>query len=241
MPEERAEELLARFLELAPEGFEERRIDGEIELVAFGEAAARVAAAYPDATASDVADGWEDRWREFHHGITIGPLWVGPPWEAPPPGLAAVVIDPGRAFGTGAHATTRLCLELLLEQERSSLLDIGCGSGVLGIAASLVGFGPVTAVDVDPIAVEVTIENAAVNGVTIDASVADAKAARLPHATVAVANIALREVEGLAPVLDSPVAITSGYLVSEFPVLAGYERAARREIDGWAADLLLRI
>ena len=57
--------------------------------------------------AEDVRDGWEDAWREFHHGIRIGRLWVGPPWEDAPAGATPVVIDPGRAFGTGAHEIGR--------------------------------------------------------------------------------------------------------------------------------------
>ena len=84
----------------------------------------------------------------------MGPLWIGPPWESAPADALAVVIDPGRAFGTGAHATTRLCLELLLDAPRGSVLDVGCGSGVLAIAAARLGFGPVAAVDVDEIAVD---------------------------------------------------------------------------------------
>ena len=114
-----------------------------------------------------VAEGWEDAWRAFHRGIPVGRLWVGPPWERPPADLVPVVIEPGRAFGTGAHPTTQLCLELLQELEPASLLDIGCGSGVLSIAAAKLGFAPVTAVDVDPVAIEVTQANAAVNGVEI--------------------------------------------------------------------------
>jgi len=183
-----------------------------------------------------VADGWEERWREFHHGLEIGPLWVGPPWEPPPVGSIPVVIDPGRAFGTGAHPTTRLCLELLLECPLSSLVDIGCGSGVLAIAAAKLGFGPVTALDVDPVAVEVTIENAAVNGEEIDARALDATAGPLPAADLAVANIALAAVEALGPQLGAPVVITSGYLASDLPKLDGYVHREHRELDGWSAD-----
>ena len=84
--------------------------------------------------AADVEDGWEDRWRKFHRPVRVGRLWVGPPWETPPADALAVVIDPGRAFGTGAHPTTQLCLELLQELEPGSLLDVGCGSGVLSVA-----------------------------------------------------------------------------------------------------------
>ena len=79
-----------------------------------------------------------------------GRLWVGPPWETPPPGLPAVVIDPGRAFGTGSHATTLLCLELLLDQRPGPVLDLGCGSGVLALAAARLGHAPVLACDDDP-------------------------------------------------------------------------------------------
>ena len=91
------------------------------------------------------------------------------------------MIDPGRAFGTGAHPTTRLCVELLARAERGSLLDVGCGSGVLSIAAARLGFGPIRAVDNDPVAVETTIANAAVNGVVIDAALLDGEVDALPR------------------------------------------------------------
>ena len=87
-------------------------------------------------------EGWEDSWREFHHGVVVGRFWVGPPWEEPPPGLEPIVVDPGRAFGTGAHPTTRLSLELLQSSSRARLLDVGCGSGVLSIGAAKLGFAP---------------------------------------------------------------------------------------------------
>ena len=87
----------------------------------------------------------------------------------PATGELAVVIDPGRAFGTGAHPTTRLCIELLATSARGSLLDVGCGSGVLAIAAARLGFSPIAAIDDDPIAIETTLANAAVNGVGLHA------------------------------------------------------------------------
>ena len=80
-------------------------------------------------SSSSFAEGWEEAWREFHHGVVVGRFWVGPPWEQPSERFTPVVIDPGRAFGTGAHATTRLSLDLLQDLEPSSLLDVGCGSG----------------------------------------------------------------------------------------------------------------
>ena len=103
----------------------------------------------------------------LHRAVQVSPLWIGPPWEDAPE-VEPVVIDPGRAFGTGAHPTTRLCIEMLLGIERGSVLDVGCGSGVLAIAARKLGFGPVTAIDVDEAAVEAAARNAQANGVEVD-------------------------------------------------------------------------
>jgi ribosomal protein L11 methyltransferase len=179
-----------------------------------------------------VAEGWEDGWRAFHHGVRVGRCWVGPPWEEPPTDALAVVIDPGRAFGTGAHATTQLCLELLQEVEPTSLLDVGCGSGVLSVAAVGLGFAPVTAVDIDEVALETTRANAAANGVAVDV------AGELRPARLAVMNIALDVVERMLPQLPVARAITSGYLDRDEPGVEGWQRVERRLRDGWAADLL---
>jgi ribosomal protein L11 methyltransferase len=180
----------------------------------------------------DVAEGWEDGWRAFHHGVRVGRCWVGPPWEEPPQDTVAVVIDPGRAFGTGAHATTRLCLELLQDVEPTSLLDVGCGSGVLSVAAAKLGFAPVSALDVDEVALEVTAANAAANVVVVDVGT------ELRRAVLAVMNIALDVVERMLPELPVERAITSGYLERDEPRAAGWHRLERRVRDGWAADLL---
>jgi ribosomal protein L11 methyltransferase len=179
----------------------------------------------------EVEPGWEDRWREFHHGVVVGRFWVGPPWET-------VVVDPGRAFGTGGHPTTRLTLELLQEVEPGSLLDVGCGSGVLSIAAAKLGFAPVTGIDLDDAAVEATLANARVNGVEVAAHVADALQDELPPAEVAVANVALELVERLLPRLLCRAVVTSGYLDRDRPQAPGWTPVDRRERDGWAADLL---
>jgi ribosomal protein L11 methyltransferase len=179
-----------------------------------------------------VAEGWEDGWRAFHHGVRVGRCWVGPPWEEPPADAIAVVIDPGRAFGTGAHATTRLCLELLQEAEPTSLLDVGCGSGVLSVAAAKLGFSPVTAADIDEVALATTRSNAAANGVVIEVG------PDLEASSLAVMNIALDVVERMLPRLPAERAITSGYLERDAPLVDGWRRVERRVRDGWAADLL---
>jgi ribosomal protein L11 methyltransferase len=179
-----------------------------------------------------VAEGWEDGWRAFHHGVRVGRLWVGPPWEEPPGDVLPVVIDPGRAFGTGAHATTRLCLELLQEVEPTSLLDVGCGSGVLSVAAAKLGFAPVTAVDLDEVALETTRANAAANGVALHVGT------ELRPSRLAVMNIVLDVVEGMLTDLPVERAITSGYLERDEPRVEGWQLLERRVRDGWAADLL---
>jgi ribosomal protein L11 methyltransferase len=216
---------LALLLHIFPEGVEE--LDG-----AYAVYAEEPPLGFDVVEVDEVAAGWEDGWRAFHHGVRVGRLWVGPPWEEPPPDAIPVVVDPGRAFGTGAHATTRLCLELLQEVEPTSLLDVGCGSGVLSVAAAKLGFAPVTAVDVDEVALEVTRSNAAANGVVIDI------AAELVPANLAVMNIALDVVERMLPELPVARAITSGYLDREEPRVEGWQRLERRVRDGWATDLL---
>ncbi len=218
---------LVLLLHIFPEGVEE--LDG-----AFAVYADEPPIGFDVVEVEDVSEGWEDSWRAFHHGITAGRLWVGPPWEEAPDGTIPVVVDPGRAFGTGAHPTTRLCLELLQEVEPTSLVDVGCGSGVLSIAAAKLGFAPVSALDLDEVALEVTAENAVANGVEIELVSAP------PAAELAVMNIALDVVEGILPTLDVPRAITSGYLERDTPAASGWVSVERRVRDGWAADMLER-
>jgi ribosomal protein L11 methyltransferase len=198
--------------------------------------------------------GWEERWREFHRPVRVGRLWIGPPWEQPPVDVVPVVVDPGRAFGTGAHATTRLCIGLLSELAPTSLVDVGCGSGVIAIAAATLGFSPVIAVDVDPAAVDATVRNAAANGVAVDAAARNAAANgvtvdvrtldlaadTLASAEVAVANISVERVETVLTRVDARVVVASGYLERDELHLGPYRRRERRTRDGWAAELFER-
>jgi ribosomal protein L11 methyltransferase len=229
-------------LELFPQGFEELDHADGVELVAYTDAAGeeRLWAAFGEVAAEDVATGWEERWREFHRPVRIGRLWIGPPWEEPPADAQAIVIDPGRAFGTGGHATTRLCLQLLADLERGSLLDVGCGSGVLAIGGARLGFGPVTALDHEAPAIEATRRNAEENGVVLDARRADAFADPLPAADVAVANISSDTVERLLPRLDATTVVTSGYLERDSPAAPGLRHERRITDSGWAADVFRR-
>ena len=238
VPLERAEEAWALALELSPGGFEESDDDQTLTLSLYVDesAVASIQTAFSTVEVTTVEPGWEDAWRAFHKPVRVGGLWIGPPWEQPAPGERAVVIDPGRAFGTGAHPTTRLCVELLARAERGSLLDVGCGSGVLSIAAARLGFGPIRAVDNDPVAVETTLANAAVNGVTMEATLLDGEVDGLPVTTTTVANVLLAPVERILARLGSGVVITSGYRESDHPRASGWRSTERVTLDGWAAD-----
>ena len=195
---------------------------------------------FTEVSAAPVELGWEERWREFHRPIWIGPLWVGPSWEEPPADVLTVVIDPGRAFGTGSHPTTRLALGFLVELERGSLVDIGCGSGVLSMAAAKLGFGPVVALDREQASIETAERNAQANEVTVDVRLVDVLVDEIPPSDLGVANINLASVEALAPRLDVAQLLTAGYFHSRMPDLPGYVHRERRIDGGWAADLFQR-
>jgi ribosomal protein L11 methyltransferase len=223
---------------LFPQGFEEVEHGDGVELIAYTDSGGeeRMWSAFGAARGRDVAEGWEDRWREFHRPVRAGPLWIGQPWQQRPDDAVAVVIEPGRAFGTGAHPTTRLCVELLAAMPRGSVLDLGCGSGVLSIAAAKLGFSPVVSLDKEEAAIEATLRNAAANDVVVDARCADALTEELPPTDVTLANITLEIVAAAAPRLQSRSLIASGYLLSDPEELAGYRHLERITEEGWAAD-----
>jgi ribosomal protein L11 methyltransferase len=204
------------------------------------EGEARLRKRFSEVSSVFVEPGWEERWREYHRPIWIGPLWVGPPWEEPSVDAIAVVIDPGRAFGTGSHPTTRLCLDFLLSLEPGSLVDVGCGSGVLSIAAAKLGFGPITAIDHDEPAVEAARRNVEANGVEVDVLLGDGLGGRLPSADVGFANIDLASVQALGEAVDVCTLVTAGYFHTRTPVPARYAHQERRIDGGWAADRFVR-
>jgi ribosomal protein L11 methyltransferase len=261
-----AEIVLAELLELAPSGVEEVDVaDGVVEYAVYGapgelpalpELTAVAGGALVEILTAEVPDDWDQRWRSFHRPLMLegGRLVVRPPWEEAVPGAEIdLVIDPGQAFGTGAHATTRLCLELLLGLEpRGGFLDLGCGSGVLAIAAARLGWAPVAAVDFDPLAVAAARENAGANGVSIRAGRHDLRVDPVLVAPTVAANL-------LRPLLLAWAArlrgaselpervIASGLLVGEADEIAaafssvGLTEADRRESGDWAALLLTRL
>jgi ribosomal protein L11 methyltransferase len=226
-------------LELFPEGFEEVDLRDGVELVAYTDARGEehLWHAFGGVRGEDVAGDWRDRWRDFHQPVLIGDLWIGPPWRDAPSDVTAIVIDPGRAFGTGAHATTKLCIDLIRGLEPGSLADLGCGSGVLAIVAAKLGFAPVTALDTDQNAVAATRTNAQANGVEVEARRADVLRDELPEVAVAVANITRDALETLAPRLRCRWLVSSGYLPTDPAVLPTFEHVRRVMEGGWAADL----
>jgi len=241
-PDHAVEVAAAWLLDRFPDGLEERAVGGAVELAVFtddaGEAAVRDS--FSDVRSELVSAGWEDRWKEFHRPVRAGGLWIGPPWISPPPDEPSVVVDPGRAFGTGAHPTTRACIELLAGVERGSLLDAGCGSGVVAVAGARLGFAPVFAVDLDEVAVEVAALTARANGVEIDVHRGDVLHDELRRTDVLVANIELDVVEQLLGRRSPTVAVTSGYLAAETPRASGWVGVDRLDLDGWAADVFVK-
>ncbi len=258
---EHAELVLAELLELVPGGVEEVDLaDGVVEYGVYGapgelpalpDLCAVAGGALVEIATSEVADDWAERWRAYHRPVVVAKqLTVRPPWEPAATTALDLVIDPGRAFGTGAHASTRLCLELMLGLDPGgAFLDLGCGSGVLAIAAVKLGFAPVLALDNDPAAIEATRVNAARNRVGLELRRLDLRSEPLPCAEVIAANLLAPLLRQLAPRLADAAGsrvIASGLLGSEADGAAaefsacGLVESRRAERAGWAALLLER-
>ena len=259
---EDAELALAELLELAPAGVEEVDVSADVveyavygapgELPELPDLEAAAGGALVEVRTSEVGDDWAERWRAFHKPVVVDHrLLVRAPWHAGSEGaLPEVVIDPGQAFGTGAHATTRTCLELLLTLNPSppaQLVDVGTGSGVLAIAAAKLGWAPVLGLDHEAASVEATRDNARVNGVEVEARRWDLRTDPVPGAPVMLANLVRPLLLTLADRMTEPpgVLIASGLLAHEadevaaaFATRHGLRERDRREADGWAALLL---
>lgn len=221
------------------------------ELPALPDLQAAASGALVDVRSEEIADDWEDRWRSFHRSLVIdGRLAVRPPWEAEQGTWLEVVIDPGQAFGTGSHPSTRLCLDFLLSLEPTGgLVDLGCGSGVLAITAAKLGWDPVLGLDLDPAAVDATRENAARNDVDLEARRFDLRVDPLPAAPTLVANLLEPLLVALAKRLQTSSQlptrlIASGLLqeeadrVSEAFATHGLRELEQRRSGDWAALLL---
>jgi ribosomal protein L11 methyltransferase len=200
----------------------------------------------PGFSIREIADeDWVRKTQAQFPPIEIGArLWVGPTWHRPPPGRTAVRLDPGLAFGTGTHATTRLVLSFLEREIRGGerLLDYGCGSGILAIAGAKLGAARVDAVDVEPQAVQTACANARANGVALRASLPGELDAAIYD--IVVSNILAQPLIVLAPLLSSRAApggriALSGILESQAAeVAAAYDPVFDLSVsaveDGWA-------
>jgi ribosomal protein L11 methyltransferase len=255
-----AEPVLAELLELSPAGLEERDVDAAtVEYAIYGapgelpelpDLRAAAGDALVDVSSAEVGDGAD--WRDWHRPVdargVAGAVRVRAPWAPPLAGVHDVVIDPGQAFGTGGHPTTRLCLELLADlPPAGGLADWGCGSGILAIAAAKLGWEPVCACDVEAASVEATHAAAAANGVRLAAvERCDLRRAAGPWAPTVVANLVrplLLEVAARLARVPERLLISGLELPEVDPVVGAFARhglrpAARRDGDGWSAVLL---
>jgi len=251
---DRAEIALAQLLPILQAGAEEREVDGDVEYSLYAPVAelprlddirALAGDAVIDVSTEPVPDGWERRWHDYLRPVTVGSFTIRPPWiEGAEEDL---VIDPGPFFGAGTHPTTRVALRLLLDAEPGGpLCDWGAGTGVLSVAAARLGFGPVTAVEVDPGALEVIRANAVANGVEVATRWLNLAATAAPWAPTVVANLTRELLLVTADVVERPPRrlIASGILTREVDEVAaafaprGLRESARHTEGEWTAVAL---
>ncbi len=204
----------------AASGMERRRLCALLAPQARPEAVLRQAAAacalpVPAFDLSRVEDeDWVRRSQSQFEPLRLERLWVGPSWLEAPPGLACVRIDPGLAFGTGSHPSTRLILRFLDQRLRGgeSVLDYGCGSGILALAAARLGARHAAAVDIDPQALETARANAVLNGLRL--TVEPPEAIGEGRYDIVMANILSQPLVVLAPVLAARLGMPARLLLS---------------------------
>jgi ribosomal protein L11 methyltransferase len=183
---------------------------------------------------------WSVSWREFFGVVeTGGRLVVVPSWidHEVSPGQVAIRLDPGQAFGTGHHETTRLCLNALdrLARPGIAMLDVGTGSGVLSIGAALLGVSNITAIDIDPIAAEIAVRNCAANGVFAAVEIS-AGTLELDHPgryELVVSNISTPANTALAPVFGRVVKPPGDLILSGILAVDGPKVIAAMETEGF--------
>jgi ribosomal protein L11 methyltransferase len=262
---EDAERVLAELVELVPEGVEEQRGRTFVEYAIYGppgelpempQLQAAAGEGLVEIETTEIPDDWADAWKDFHKPVRVGdrlvvrPSWARSDAEDRAGAPVEVVIDPGRAFGTGAHHTTRMCLELLLELDRNGeasgpLVDWGTGSGVLAIAAAKLGFDPVAGCDSERASLAAAGENAALNGVRLTLARVNLREDPAPLASTVVANLTASVLLAVADRLgEAPSTLAcSGTLESEAAAVAaafgalGLDEARRLRSGGWVAQL----
>lgn len=197
----------------------------------------------------DWATAWKKHYKPFHisDGIVIKPSWED--YQAGE-GELVIELDPGMAFGTGTHETTRLCSQLLEKyvSPGDTMIDVGCGTGILSIAAAKLGAGHITAVDIDEVAVRVTDENCRINGVESGITAIRGVLTDVPKIKVdiIVANIIADVIIGIADnmrllIKDGGIIITSGIIkerrdeVLEAYTSRGFVREDLMELGEWVA------
>jgi ribosomal protein L11 methyltransferase len=261
---DQADLVLAELTVLAPNGVEEERgpgyveyaiYGGEGELPELGEIDAVVGGRRIEVSSTEIPDDWADRWRDFHKPLLVGErLWLRPSWEPAREGAIDLIVDPGQAFGTGAHPTTRLCLGYLLEladagEADGALTDLGTGSGVLAIAAAKLGWSPVVGYDHEAAAIQTSTANAAINSAEIAFHRQNLRESLPELAPTCVANMTSPILKAIASHLSADVPkvmVLSGILPNELDeVAAAFEPAGlaeqdRRQMGDWAALLLRR-
>lgn len=170
---------------------------------------------FPDARLTEVRDeDWQDNWKQYYKPIKIGRLTVVPEWEERDSESINLVLDPGLTFGTGSHATTHMCLEAMQEIDLTgkTVLDLGCGSGILGIGTMLLGARECTAIDIDDKSPKVVTSNASLNGVEINAMCGDVLGKVWSGYDIIIANIVADVIVQLIPNVRSPYFLCSGII-----------------------------